>query len=253
MNNFTAHPITEGVIRINDIPDNIPANVDAYLITGTKTAALIDTCISPGLYDFVRGLTSLPLIVLITHGHGDHAGQSCIEFMKNDIPLYMKNEDIPILRDGPGNPPEELSFINITDGMTFDLGGRTLETISLPGHTPGSVIFFDRKNQILFSGDTIGSGAFWMQLPYSSPLTQFLEELKRLEEMVKDYDNLIILPGHIYQATEPPGQRYINDLREATEKIISGEIMGVKSEFHYGGLTVDYKSLRGYIYDPDKL
>ena len=253
MNNFTAHKISDSVTRINDIPDNIISRVDSYLVTGTATAALIDTCISPGLYNFVRELTPLPLIVLITHGHGDHAGQSCIEFMENNIPLYMKTVDIPILREGPGGSVEGLSFININDGMTFDLGGRVLETIPLPGHTPGSVIFFDRENQILFSGDTIGSGAFWMQLPYSSSLTDFLRELKCLEEIVKGYDNLTILPGHIYQAMEPPGSGYIKDLHEATEKIISGEIVGVKSEFSYGGLTVDYKSLRGFIYNPDRL
>jgi glyoxylase-like metal-dependent hydrolase (beta-lactamase superfamily II) len=45
-----------------------------YLIEGKEKAALIDTGVGVGdLKPFIRELTDKPLIVLVTHGHVDHA------------------------------------------------------------------------------------------------------------------------------------------------------------------------------------
>lgn len=43
------------------------------------------------------------------------------------------------------------------DGDRFDLGGRTLEVIATPGHTPDSISLLDRANGLLFIGDTVGT------------------------------------------------------------------------------------------------
>jgi glyoxylase-like metal-dependent hydrolase (beta-lactamase superfamily II) len=40
------------------------------------------------------------------------------------------------------------------DGDRFDLGGRTLEVIVTPGHTPDAISLLDRANGLLFTGDT---------------------------------------------------------------------------------------------------
>jgi len=218
MNIFTAYNITEGIVRINNLDNIAEINTDAYLVKGSKNAALIDTCFSPGLYDFVRELTSLPIIVLITHGHYDHVGQSCIEFINNNIPLYMSNKDNSIPQEEFGISHRGLSFININDKMISDLGGRSIEAFCLPGHTPGSVMFFDKENKILFSGDAIGSGPFWMQLPHSLTLSELLKGLNHLEEMVKNYYDIIVLQGHFYQSEERLRLRYIQDVHEATKK-----------------------------------
>ena len=68
--------------------------VDAYLLIGTKRAALIDALqYSKGLYEEVRKYTDLPLDILITHGHGDHAGCSLKEFADAGCKIYMCMED----------------------------------------------------------------------------------------------------------------------------------------------------------------
>ena len=44
-----------------------------YLVVGDKKAAVIDTmCGENNLHDIVRGITDKPLVVINTHGHGDH-------------------------------------------------------------------------------------------------------------------------------------------------------------------------------------
>ncbi|MBW9152261.1 MBL fold metallo-hydrolase [Clostridium estertheticum] len=45
----------------------------------------------------------------------------------------------------------------VKEGHVFDLGERELEVMYLPGHTNGSIALLDRKNRVLFSGDTISS------------------------------------------------------------------------------------------------
>ncbi|MGT2465803.1 MBL fold metallo-hydrolase [Mesorhizobium atlanticum] len=45
------------------------------------------------------------------------------------------------------------------DGDVVDLGDRAFEVIHVPGHSPGSIMLYDRRDQILFSGDTVHNGS----------------------------------------------------------------------------------------------
>jgi glyoxylase-like metal-dependent hydrolase (beta-lactamase superfamily II) len=46
----------------------------------------------------------------------------------------------------------------LVHGDVIDLGDRALEVIHLPGHSPGSVAFWDARNGVLFSGDVVHDG-----------------------------------------------------------------------------------------------
>ena len=64
-----------------------------YLVTGRQRAALLDTGTGIGhMLPLIRQLTELPLIILLTHGHIDHA-MGAAEF---DCPIYMDSRDDPI-------------------------------------------------------------------------------------------------------------------------------------------------------------
>jgi ferrochelatase len=67
---YKATRVAEKVWRIDD-----HGNDNLYLIEGTKQALLVDTGLGVGkLSEFVKTLTTLPVVVVNTHGHGDHAG-----------------------------------------------------------------------------------------------------------------------------------------------------------------------------------
>ena len=51
------------------------------------------------------------------------------------------------------------------DHDSTDLGGRTIEGISTPGHTPDSICVFDHANGLLFSGNTYYPGPIWLFRP----------------------------------------------------------------------------------------
>ena len=85
----------------------------------------------------------------------------------------------------------------IEDGTTIDCGvGLTLETVHLPGHSPGSVGFFWEKEGILFLGDSIpglhtGGGV----LPIIMDLEKYGESLRHVQEL----HPATLLSGHSYR------------------------------------------------------
>lgn len=84
---YTQQRISDRIIRIT-----MPGRVYSYLACGTKRAALIDTgCGIAGLRDYVASLTALPMTVLMTHGHFDHAG-GVGEFDE----VYLASEDMEL-------------------------------------------------------------------------------------------------------------------------------------------------------------
>ena len=57
---------------------------------------------------------------------------------------------------------------HVRDGEILDLGGRKLEILHAPGHTPDSICLLDRANGLLFTGDTYYSGEIYLWAPETS-------------------------------------------------------------------------------------
>jgi glyoxylase-like metal-dependent hydrolase (beta-lactamase superfamily II) len=159
----------------------------SYLIVGDKKAALFDT--GMGISDLkkvTRELTSLPIVVLNSHTHDDHVGDNwkfdTIYAMDTDFTRKnakgsrqdAQEEIAPdqicgILPKGfdpktyATRPWKITSYIH--DGDRIDLGGRTLEVLATPGHTPDAISLLDRANGLLFTGDTYYPATIWLYRP----------------------------------------------------------------------------------------
>ena len=179
--------------RAEKVNDRITAIISLtgeimYLITGEEHSLLIDTCVGAGnLRDFMEKLTEKPLTVLLTHGHVDHA-MGALEFTGNDgkkeCEIYMNHADTEVYlgmnsienRKGyvlagiGGQMPEGLeetflqpapmTFKDLKDGDRFDLGGISVETYALPGHTPGTMVMLIPEEKILILGDACNNATF---------------------------------------------------------------------------------------------
>lgn len=79
------------------------------------------------------------------------------------------------------NPARAPRMLSLKDGHRFDLGGRCLETIELPGHTDGSVCFFDETDGVLFLGDSCNTMQLLDDLPQgrAARLERWLRALER--------------------------------------------------------------------------
>jgi glyoxylase-like metal-dependent hydrolase (beta-lactamase superfamily II) len=169
----------------------------SYLLTGTERALLFDT--GPGVRDIapvVHSLTTLPLVVLPSHLHFDHTG-NLHRFDTVALP------DLPPLRrqvhDGQFTMGfyQFLGFVEgfkrrpikvsqwLTPGSVIDLGNRQLTLISVPGHTPESVVLFDREANRLFAGDFIYPSEIYAFLPGAN-LADYAASARRVATIVND-------------------------------------------------------------------
>lgn len=166
------------------------------LIVGSHHALLFDTGYGYGdLKALVRSITELPLYVLNSHGHVDHAcgnAQFGVAFIHpadmelcriHNGPQMRKAElevaEVPLDFDlethltlGPG------ALKSVAEGDIFDLGGVTLEVLHLPGHTAGSIGLWCPERKLLYVGDAMNCFV-WLFLPESTSLDVYIETLHK--------------------------------------------------------------------------
>ncbi len=137
--------------------------------------------------------------VINTHGHFDHIGGNGY-FINAKVAIHENDADIIETGDiersvadfFDGKLKPRTVDMKLKEGDVLNIGGMELEVIHTPGHTPGSICLYNRKDGILFTGDTIfANGVGRTDLPGGDPnaLRESIEKLKKL-------DVKIILPGH---------------------------------------------------------
>lgn len=205
------------IIQINENTWRIEEEmVRFFLLTGSEKALVIDTGMNVGkAREAAEQITSLPLLLLNTHGDRDHIGSDS-QFSER----YMnKNEEENYhLNGGKGK------IIPVTQGDKIDLGGRVLEIIEIPGHTPGSIGVYDCEKRFLISGDPIQDGGIFM-FGKMRNLSLYIEGLKALTPRLGSIGE--IYPSH---GSFPVKPSLVSQLILGAEKILSGEIAGINGD-----------------------
>ncbi len=202
----------------------------SYLILGEKQALLFDT--GMGISDIrkVTGeLTHLPIIVLNSHTHDDHVGGNwqfeTVFGMDTDFTRTNAKGSRQDAQDelGPGmicgelpqgfdskayaTRPWKISRF-LHDHDKIDLGGRTLEIISTPGHTPDAISLLDRAHGLLFSGDTYYPAPIWLFRPETN-LDDYVASVKHLAALAPQLK--LVLGQHNVPFAPPEVLRDISD------------------------------------------
>lgn len=182
------------------IEEEAECNVYMYLLAGDKQAILLDTGYGAiALDEIVASLTDLPVSVLCTHGHFDHIGGSGyfshVMMHKADRELYHQHR-LEVKKIAPNaiapDAPEELDWFD--GNLTLDLGGRTLEVFSTPGHTKGCIAVLDVEQRQLFTGDTCCKAAVLLNFNHSADLATYRTSVASILEKQSRYD--ITWPSH---------------------------------------------------------
>jgi glyoxylase-like metal-dependent hydrolase (beta-lactamase superfamily II) len=106
----------------------------------------------------------------------------------------------------------------LVDGDTIDLGGRSLAVVHTPGHSPGSVCFFDQDRGMLFTGDTANRGLVTLSLELCD-IPAYARSMARLVAMGGTVDQ--VFPAH--WAT-PVGADSLVDLREGVGRVLRDDV-----------------------------
>ena len=141
-----------------------------YLLCGTEKALLIDTGLGvANIRAVVERLTSLPVMVVTTHVHWDHIGghghfediavhEAEERWLSGGFPLTVE-EVKRNLTASPCEFPKQFSIEDyrlfrglpsrvFREGDCFDLGGRLVQVIHTPGHSPGHCCFYEPKKRV---------------------------------------------------------------------------------------------------------
>ncbi|HHT16635.1 MAG TPA: MBL fold metallo-hydrolase [Papillibacter sp.] len=199
--------ICESAYRIED------NGVRCHLFIGTEKALLVDTGFgeSGSLMEKVRALTDKPVMLVITHADGDHIGGNG-EF--ETAHMHPAEMAYYVTRSKEKNP----SVSALWEGDVIDIGGRCLEVIHIPGHTPGSIALLDRENRILVSGDTVSEASIYMfgEVRHLGAYIATLEKLMKMRDLFDE-----IYPSH---GPFPLSPAQIDRVHAAALKLAAGEL-----------------------------
>lgn len=196
--------------------------VISYLIVGKKRALLFDT--GMGISDIKKvttEITNLSIIVLNSHTHDDHVGGNWefstiygmdTDFTRKNARGSREDAQTEITPDQIcGTLPngfDAKAYATLPwkitaythDGDRFDLGGRTIEVIATPGHTPDAISLIDRANGLLFTGDTYYPAPIWLFRPETN-LDAYASSIRRLAALAPQVR--LVLGAHNIPVASP--------------------------------------------------
>jgi hydroxyacylglutathione hydrolase len=140
--------------------------------------------------------------LLLTHAHVDHVWDAAAIRREHGCRVGYHTDGTPMLTE-PGyfkrfgmdwdieTVPADF-LIDETPGLTIE--GLEFQVLLVPGHCPGSLCFFDKKERILFGGDVLFAGSIGRtDLPFGDH--QLLLDGIR-EKLWPLGDDVRVLPGH---------------------------------------------------------
>ncbi len=167
-----------------------------------------------------NGLTRSIRALLLTHAHYDHAG-AYFALQNLGAEVAIHSADVEIAKTNP-MAYGMLLFTPVNPDVTFKggeelkLGRLRLRVIHTPGHSPGSVCYYEPDRKWLFSGDTVFSGGGFGRVDFpGGNALELISSLKKLTELEVD----VLYPGHD-EVVEENAEREIVKAYEIARRIL---------------------------------
>ncbi len=185
-----------------------PFQVNTYVISDEEKNCIIldagcfDEQEQNKLINYIEENKLVPASLLYTHGHVDHMlGNNHLKKYYN-LKSTMHKADVSLVENAqqfgaifglsvsPIITPDH--FIDENDRI--EIGASSFQVLHIPGHSPGSLVFYQSQQKFLFSGDVLFNGSIGRtDLPggdYNTLAKGIKEKLMILEDDVK------VFPGH---------------------------------------------------------
>ncbi|MDO5425460.1 MAG: MBL fold metallo-hydrolase [Eubacteriales bacterium] len=229
-----------------------PEETHCYLLNGSGRSMLIDTGLGIcDIYREVRKLTEQPFTAAATHIHWDHIGghkyfpdfyvhREELGWLLGGFPLPVEavrnmvtrqcdlpeNYDVSTYELFQGKPAGILE-----GGESIDLGGRIIQVLHTPGHSPGHMCFWEPDRGYLFTGDLVYKGTLFANYPSTEP-QDYLESLEKIAVLPAKK----IFPGHHSTIIRP---EIVSRMRDTFRMLkAEGKLRHGSGTFHYGDFEV---------------
>jgi hydroxyacylglutathione hydrolase len=217
-------------------------NESVYLVEGNDKAVLIDAGSKiKNLNKIVASITKKPIMLVATHVHWDHVGSAINYFPE----IYINPADTVLI---PKVMPKYKGKVKyLKDGEIIDLGGRKLEVVFTPAHTPGSTTFIDKDAGYGFSGDSFGSG----NLLLTGTFSELIATCEKMSAIMEKYGIKLLYPGHYFGNNAETKQR-VDDMIILSKDVLSGKVkgeanpkdkMGLNLIVNYYGVRINYNQV----------
>lgn len=199
----------------------VSTNCYVYWNRDTKEAIVIDPAAqSEVIEEYLKKENLLPKAILLTHGHFDHIMAASALASTYGIPVYASKHEVELLEDPNLNLGQVLAGISVSlipdklveDNQILNLIGVNLQVIETPGHTKGSVCYFVKEENILFSGDTLFRESVGRSDFPTGNGKQLIESIK--EKLFPIGDQVTVYSGHGPATTikyEKENNPYLNE------------------------------------------
>ena len=200
-----------------------------FLLKGRDFSVMIDSGANcPHAYDLVKMLVTNEIVLINTHGDGDHISGTGsfkeILMHKNDYVNCAIQQKFP-----------QIKLKELSDGEVVDMGNRKIKVIYIPGHTKGSLAFLDIEKRILYAGDSVQNTMIYMFGERRCP-ELFEKALNKLIDMKDEYDYIYSSHGDFRLEKE-----YINKVKDSWLKVLNNEL-DYKECILHGTKVKAYKS-----------
>jgi glyoxylase-like metal-dependent hydrolase (beta-lactamase superfamily II) len=211
------HKIVENVYYFGEFPN---LDCSMYILKNAKDELmLIDTGNGLSFDPFIEGITKLGLTiknikqVLITHEHLDHVLGLYVlmsNYKNSELKIYAHPTTASILQEGdedkicPGAlgisaamfgveiKPLSVEILNLKEGHKF--GNFNFQLFETPGHSLGSISFYEPQQKLLFPGDVVfPQGSFGRYDFPGGSLSKLQNSIKILSELDVSY----LCAGHM--------------------------------------------------------
>ena len=187
------------------------AATNCYVIAPERGGAAVIVDAPPDVDAVARLLTAhdlVPVALLVTHGHVDHAGGAAGVVERTGVSAYLHPDDDYLVSDPatqlrsifgfvpPGAeefaPPER--YVDLAHGQHLAFAGFDFEVRHTPGHTLGHCVFVVQQEGLMFSGDQLFAGSIGRS---DLPGGDFGTLMASMRTQVMTLpDETRVLPGH---------------------------------------------------------
>lgn len=188
-----------------DVGDTGHITNSYFVIDSKNTLCIIDP--ADKAQDIVGIIEKMGLnleAVILTHCHSDHT--CAVRYLTEkypDVKVYVHQSDLAGLNDPDVNcenvvgvkvPEIDTRCVEvIQDGDLINVGNLSFSVVHTPGHTAGSIVLWEQKANVLFTGDTVFSNTYGRtDLKTGSHLSM----RQSLDKLFDAFEDILCFPGH---------------------------------------------------------